>query len=740
MSGRRGRRIGDADDTSLSFMINPSVRACTKQPNWVARRIFGATFSGPTHAHRDSRSRLSSALLVVFVFASLVACDRGYRDVVVDARGADGSTFEGSSSSPIIVSSAIAVEGQADMIAGFQGGPFQAHAGTFWVTNTGSTSVDWAVSADEQWLLPSSSGGVLSPWASTAVDVMVAEPTSLLPMGLHTCTLTFLNLTSGLGSARKELHVMVTPLASSPMTTATRTTGVAPLAVFFDSVGATSGVVQPPGADPDYNSSTHLWTYGDPGSGNWQYSGKSKNRSVGYEGAHVYETAGTYRATLSVIDAAGARTDYHQDVLVTDPDTVFATKTFYVAASGDDLNAGTIAQPFKTVARGVQEAFVNNNSARLLLRRGDVFVASSSLALGSAAGPFLMGAYGQGSDPRIEFSQQYVGIGARQVGDLRLVDLDLTSTSTTQISWARGLGVGNQTTVLRCAFSNFGYAVSLNHRSGMALVECDILDSTEYGLYAYGPDDTTAVHLAIMGNRFRVAGQHLLRTYISRSVIHANHFGDAGGGHTALKLCGRGAAMPSQFLCVTDNYLTTETVDVMTTGPENGQSDQHMRFVLIEGNHWSSQGSGSHALQVRGSRFVVRNNVFDLAARRGIEVARWGVSPVPDRVCIEHNTAYSSTSGSFSLLGSVASSDLTIVRNNIIVAPNGSVQALGGTIVQSNNLTANAMLVAPNAGDFRLQAGSPAIDAGVGTSVILDFDGSSRPVGNGVDIGASEYQ
>ncbi len=52
----------------------------------------------------------------------------------------------------------------------------------------------------------------------------------------------------------------------------------------------------------------------------------------------------------------------------------------------------------------------------------------------------------------------------------------------------------------------------------------------------------------------------------------------------------------------------------------------------------------------------------------------------------------------------------------------------------------NPQFVNPGAGDFHLQANSPAIDAGLAlASVTDDFDGFPRPRGPGYDIGAHEY-
>jgi hypothetical protein len=51
---------------------------------------------------------------------------------------------------------------------------------------------------------------------------------------------------------------------------------------------------------------------------------------------------------------------------------------------------------------------------------------------------------------------------------------------------------------------------------------------------------------------------------------------------------------------------------------------------------------------------------------------------------------------------------------------------------------ADPMFASYPAADFRLQAGSPAIDRGTVANISSDIDGSSRPFGNGFDIGAYE--
>lgn len=41
--------------------------------------------------------------------------------------------------------------------------------------------------------------------------------------------------------------------------------------------------------------------------------------------------------------------------------------------------------------------------------------------------------------------------------------------------------------------------------------------------------------------------------------------------------------------------------------------------------------------------------------------------------------------------------------------------------------------------DFRLQSSSPAINAGTNVGLIQDYNGTTLPQGNGVDIGAIEF-
>ena len=92
--------------------------------------------------------------------------------------------------------------------------------------------------------------------------------------------------------------------------------------------------------------------------------------------------------------------------------------------------------------------------------------------------------------------------------------------------------------------------------------------------------------------------------------------------------------------------------------------------------------------------------------------------------------------------GLVVSSDTSnlIVRNNIFYNNGSNINNSSGSTTVSNNLTADPRFVNAGAGDFHLQAGSPAIDTGMTVSEITtDLDKTPRPQGGRFTIGAYEY-
>ena len=83
----------------------------------------------------------------------------------------------------------------------------------------------------------------------------------------------------------------------------------------------------------------------------------------------------------------------------------------------------------------------------------------------------------------------------------------------------------------------------------------------------------------------------------------------------------------------------------------------------------------------------------------------------------------------------------TVIQNNIVYSNGASnYRDRGvGTVADHNLIGPNPLFVNAAAGDFDLQPGSPAIDAGISvSSVTTDIAGTPRPQGGGYDIGAFE--
>ncbi len=84
---------------------------------------------------------------------------------------------------------------------------------------------------------------------------------------------------------------------------ASRLSGVAPLAVFFDATTTTSTF-----AKKAFHELHYAWDFGDPKAGTWQYGNpkrKDRNKALGPVAAHVFEMPGTYTVKLTTTGLNG---------------------------------------------------------------------------------------------------------------------------------------------------------------------------------------------------------------------------------------------------------------------------------------------------------------------------------------------------------------------------------------------------------------------------------------------------
>ncbi len=551
-----------------------------------------------------------------------------------------------------------------------------------------------------------------------------------------------------------------------------RTSGVAPLAVFFDATGTTDPNTTRPFEDLEYR-----WNFDDPAGGaTWAYGARpgvsSKNEATGGVAAHVFETPGTYTVTLNVIGDSGTEST-DMTITVTDPDTVFSgTNTRCISRTGNFTGCPAGAQQVTTTDIAVATSHIATGR-RILFRKGETW--TDTIYMGGINGPGIIGSYGTGASPIFTG----LNIGSSGVSDWRVMDVDFVRPTgdlyatavevvhpSSRMTFLRvkstGAGSGADGSFISFAMNIYDTPDSVNRQVEHAIVDSEITG----GRYAfYGAGDK----FAMLGTYLHASGdsQHVYRSfYANKSVTSNNTFaggGDAGGWGPISLVKQHAPDQPgaySEYLQWSDNRFAPTNVYVsLGFGSENSITDQRLRNVVVERNWFSAQYNAQLSLNVAaGYNYTLRNNLFvmDNYWGTGLQIQHTSTGPATEYVNIFNNTFYKSDGGgngmdAIQIMNSISN---IVIRNNLAYAPNASSPSMLSTLSGPTNVTLSnnstdtqVRTVSPNFSSatpvtiqhFDLLSGSYGRNAGYAVPNFSDLLNRVRPVGS-YDMGALEAQ
>jgi hypothetical protein len=245
------------------------------------------------------------------------------------------------------------------------------------------------------------------------------------------------------------LALILAPSASAQTITARidahRTSGAAPLYVFFYATGTPEGGLSTSCTGSTlcsyvYRNLDFDWDFADPAAGVWANGtnevglARSRNEATGPVAAHLFRTAGTYDVVLTVRGPLGGVATQTVQITVTSESsqwpgtqTTCIGNTLPTAGSGG-CPAGAGVMTASTMA--AINATCNVTDHRCLLRAGDTFTGGNFLL--AANGPSMIGAFGTANAGRwtLVVSQNAHGFDVNGKCDWRIGGVAFTTTNT----------------------------------------------------------------------------------------------------------------------------------------------------------------------------------------------------------------------------------------------------------------------------------------------------------------------
>jgi hypothetical protein len=559
-----------------------------------------------------------------------------------------------------------------------------------------------------------------------------------------------------------------------------RTSGVAPLSVFFDASGTTASATSRPFHDLEYR-----WDFGDtagsPVKGTTWSTGSQvasascsapyngcRNNATGAVTAHVYESAGTYTATLSVFDGTNTSTKT-TTITVTDPATLTTAcvANGVTPAAGDANGCPTVATLFYNTSsfNTALTTAITAGAKRVLFRKGDAFTSSATYEV-DAAGPGIIGAYGTGASPNISMppiAQYASAIKFFGASDWRVMDLAFDGTGTADQTAINNVTTQAQLTVLRVTATNFNGDVNANNIDQLAVVDSSFSSGGSNSTGSnYGVWCGICTNVMLLGNYMylNTINSHNTRLQGVNKFVVSNS--TQVGSNLIEPITVRGN---TQYGVLSENKFVD---NIVTVKPQNSTSNEYQHDIVFERNWFVAGLYTGPSLDIEGSGITVRNNIFDvsLVAGSAINMSYTNTvgAPMPDLINIYNNTFYNSSANNgnlvqFQAIVYFAGADTNChseVKNNLAYSPNtyniapsliavksgscvitGAAGTFGNSSLGQIKTSPSFTSATPSIpADYVIGAGSYASHAGVTLPVFSDFFRSSRPPGSAMDIGA----
>lgn len=537
---------------------------------------------------------------------------------------------------------------------------------------------------------------------------------------------------------------------------ATRVSGVAPLAISFDTVGTTSTETALP-----FHEIQYAWDFGDPAGGAvWAYGTRaaattkaSKNEAFGPVVAHIFETPGLYSVKVTASDGKTLSATKTILISVSDPDVAFSNNTICLSSTSTPV-AGLGGCPANAAvlqnSNWASVSSLSNTYKRILLKRGDVWSTNGTASLSN--GPGIISSYGStGAPPKISmdvdsFAFYFNGVNS---SDWRLVDMQVTSNANSGSS-RRGVRAfyNKDTLLLRMDISSAWIGVEAFNANGLYIVDSYIHDTFSNQGGAIGAYLDRVDRLAVLGSKVsNIPDNHAFRVQGSAfSVISNNQFDTPKYSGNVLTIRGKEDSVPGTWTGDwTENVVVSENVIdgsmgsgyVLYFGPVNAQAAERLRNVIAEGNFIRAKNSyGAFLTVVENATF--RNNII-VSSEYPFSMAIGGGNPAgspnpkstyiynntfwkPSASVVNHYSAVNITNG-----GNSYQATGTVMKGNVAFAPgnikDGSQQGSSATFLSAFSVPSSDYFAISNSSNAQVNSVQPWVAAN--PIVPQDF----RPIG-----------